>query len=487
MKKNLISLALSCLFTVALSGCGGGGGGSQTSQPPAPPQAPIPLPTIDLSANPTSVTAGQTTTLTWSAQNTGASSCRASGAWSGEMPTSGTKEVQTQPSSSGYTASFTLTCGSTVKTTSVAVSAPAPLASNSVPVTVEAGPSGSGRHINVPYVDVTICKPGTNTCQTISHVLLDTGSYGLRVFGPLDSSLSLDPVKSAAGSEIGQCGQFVSGYTWGSVVKADIKLGGELASSQSIQVVGGAPGGASNAPSSCANTGTNIGTVNALGARGILGVGLFKYDCGTACANVPISGVYYQCANGSCSSSTMPLSQQVSNPVASFAVNNNGVMLDLPGVPSGGAATVKGKILFGINTQPNNSMDGFTKYSASYNGHLSTTYKGTVMTSSFIDSGSNGLFFNDASLAKCTVSTDFYCPPTPVTANATIAAADGTASTPVQLTIESIDQLNSTITAASIGAPYGATNTFDWGLPFFFGRKVFVGIESQTASAYWAF
>lgn len=486
MTNKLIQFAVTLLFTSTLSACGGGGGSSNT-QPVTPPQAPIPSPSIDFSASPNNLVAGQTTTLAWNAQNTGSSTCRASGAWTGEIATSGTKEVQTQTSSSAYTALFTITCGSTTKSTSVEVSPPAPVASNSVAVTVDTGPTGSGRHINVPYVDVTICKPGTSTCQTINHVLLDTGSYGLRVFAPLDSSLGLQPVKSATGSDIGQCAQFVSGYTWGSVVQADIKMGGELASSQSIQLVGGSPGGATNAPSSCANTGTNIGTMAALGARGILGVGLFKHDCGTACANVPISGVYYQCANGSCTSSTMPLAQQVSNPVASFTTNKNGVILDLPSVPTGGAASIQGKMIFGIGTQSNNSLLGVSKYTASYNGHLSTTYKGSVMNSSFIDSGSNGLFFNDVSLAKCTISTDFYCPPSPVSMNATITASDGTASSPIQFSIESVDQLNGGITAASIGAPYGATNTFDWGLPFFFGRKVFVGMESNTTPPYWAF
>nr|WP_249193126.1 DUF3443 family protein [Burkholderia cenocepacia] len=35
---------------------------------------------------------------------------------------------------------------------------------------------------NVLYTSVTICMPGTSNCQTIDNVLVDTGSFGLRLF-----------------------------------------------------------------------------------------------------------------------------------------------------------------------------------------------------------------------------------------------------------------------------------------------------------------
>ena len=38
---------------------------------------------------------------------------------------------------------------------------------------------------NKPCVSVTVCSPGTSTCQTISDILLDTGSTGLRIFKSL--------------------------------------------------------------------------------------------------------------------------------------------------------------------------------------------------------------------------------------------------------------------------------------------------------------
>ena len=52
---------------------------------------PPPTPAITFSVQPTSIVAGQSATLTWSASN--AASCTASGAWSGTEPTSGTMVV----------------------------------------------------------------------------------------------------------------------------------------------------------------------------------------------------------------------------------------------------------------------------------------------------------------------------------------------------------------------------------------------------------
>ncbi len=62
-----------------------------------------PLPTINISANPTSITSGSSSTLTWSSTN--ATSCTASGSWTGTKATSGTQSVS--PTS---TSTYTLTC-----------------------------------------------------------------------------------------------------------------------------------------------------------------------------------------------------------------------------------------------------------------------------------------------------------------------------------------------------------------------------------------
>jgi hypothetical protein len=42
-----------------------------------------------------------------------------------------------------------------------------------------------------------------------------------------------------------------------------------------------------------------------------------------------------------------------------------------------------------------------------------------------------------------------------------------------------------------VGGPYDSKhnsgNAFDWGLPFFFGRKVYIGMETDPNGPYWAF
>jgi hypothetical protein len=475
MRHRLAALLLLCTCAI-LTACGGGGGGGAAAQP-----------VVTISASSASVAGGDALTLTWSAQNTGATACTASGAWSGQVAASGSQQVMPAAQGSGYTATYTLTCGQASNSVAVAVTQPV----NVLPITVDDGPTGKGGQFNAPYVSVTVCRPGTAVCQTIDHVLLDTGSYGLRLIAPLDAALALPAVTSNTGAAVGECGQFVSGYTWGAVVQADVRLGGELAPAQSVQVIGEAPGGVDTAPTSCSSVGSNLGTAAALGANGILGIGLFREDCGGACVTSAVSATYYACSGSACAPTTMPLAKQVANPVAALGGDNNGIVVSLPAVGMGGATSLGGTLTLGIGTRTNNALGGATRYAANGNGYFTTVYKGTTLTASFIDSGSNGLYFNDASLQACTVSTDFYCPANPVSLSATIMAYDGSASSDVAFTIENVDALPGTAVAGHVGGRYDGgrhtSNAFDWGLPFFFGRKVFVGIETATATPYWAY
>lgn len=472
--------ALPALFVcLILTACGGGGGGSSNATPAQP--------AVAITASSASVTGGDALTLSWSTQNTGATACTASGAWSGQVATSGSQQVTAAAQGASYTATYTLTCGQTSNSVAVTVAAPA----NVIPIAVDNGPAGATGQINAPYVSVTVCRPGTTVCQTIDHVLLDTGSYGLRLVAPLDAGLALPAVTSATGAPVGECGQFVSGYTWGAVVQADVKLAGETAPAQSIQVIGQSPGGVSAVPTSCSSVGSSMNTVAAVGANGILGVGLFKEDCGVACASSAISANYYACAGGTCTATALALAKQVTNPVAALGLDNNGVVVSLPAVGAGGVTSLTGTLTLGIGTRANNALGSATRYAASGSGHFTTVYKGTSLTASFIDSGSNGVYFNDASLPACSRSTDFYCPANPLDLSATVMAYDGSASGNVAFTIENIDAMPNAVIAGRIGGQYDSKhqsgNAFDWGLPFFFGRKVYVGLETDPNGPYWAF
>jgi Protein of unknown function (DUF3443) len=480
--RRVLAACLALCTGLILAACGGGGGGS-----PAPAPVPVvPQPTVTLAASAATVAGGEALTLTWSAQNTGTATCTASGAWSGQVAASGSQQVTPAVQAANYTATYTLTCGQASNSVAVAVTPPA----NVIPVVVDAGPTAT-RQFNLPFVSVTVCRPGTTTCQTIDHVLLDTGSYGLRLVAPLDGALALPAVTTASGASAGECAQFISGYSWGAVVQADVRLGGATAAAQSVQLIGQAPGGVSGVPAACSSTGASMNTVAELGANGVLGVGLFKEDCGAVCASNAIAGTYYACANGTCQATAMPLAQQVANPVAAFAADNNGIVIALPAVGTGGVPSLAGTLTFGIGTQANNAPGGATRYAADANGHFTTIYKGTTLTSSFIDSGSNGLFFNDAAIPKCSTSTDFYCPPTPLSLSATVMGYDGSTSGTVAFTIENIDTLPGNAVAGWVGGPYDARrhtgNAFDWGLPFFFGRKVYVGFATNPNGPYWAF
>ncbi len=88
-----------------------------TMYAPVPP--PTPLPTVTLNANPTTVASGASSILTWSSTN--ATSCTASGAWSGNQTTSGSVSTGAITSSSTYNLTCTGAGGSASASTTVTV------------------------------------------------------------------------------------------------------------------------------------------------------------------------------------------------------------------------------------------------------------------------------------------------------------------------------------------------------------------------------
>lgn len=76
-------------------------------------------PTVALSASPTSVTAGSSSSLTWNSTN--ATSCSASGAWSGNQPTSGSASTGAVNAASTYTLTCTGSGGSASATATVGI------------------------------------------------------------------------------------------------------------------------------------------------------------------------------------------------------------------------------------------------------------------------------------------------------------------------------------------------------------------------------
>lgn len=370
-------------------------------------------------------------------------------------------------------------------TPSVLCTAPDPC----VPLTVDNGPASfTGYNVNRLFTSVTVCKRGTTLCQTIDHVLVDTGSTGLRLlYSVVNPALGLDSVTSTSGQPLLNCVQFVdTTHAFGRVARADVVLGPKSAGDLPIQIIGDP---AYSALSAVCASGQTLTTVADLGANGILGVGLREQDCGPYCVSNVNNGYYFSCPSGiSCTSTTIlqptaSLLQQVANPVPKFSADNNGVVITLPSVPTTGAASVIGQMLFGIGTHTSNMPSGTTLLQTTPQGSIKTAFQGITMTGSFIDSGSNGLYFGTLTMPVCGgKASGFYCPSTPTTFAATLV---GTNAIPVpeQFTAINASTLFATGNTAlpTLTGPMGNNTSFDWGLPFFYGRRVFVGIEGRSS------
>lgn len=286
-----------------------------------------------------------------------------------------------------------------------AESGPAP--QNQVPLTVNSGPPGVA-YANGLFTSVTVCVPGTKKCETLDSVLVDTGSSGLRILSSAKGgafSLTLPQENDASGDPLAECNAFVDGYTWGSVRTADIKIGQEEALSVPVQVIGDP--NFTTVPKSCsAGGGPNEDSLAVLGAYAILGVGPFPQDCGALCAqsltakNTENPGnVYYVCPSSGCEPVALPIALQVQNPVSLLPVDNNGVIVELSPVSAGGASSVTGTLVFGIGTQSNNGVGSATVLPIDPEFlTFTTTYGGRSYPFSFIDSGSNALYFLDESI-----------------------------------------------------------------------------------------
>jgi hypothetical protein len=356
---------------------------------------------------------------------------------------------------------------------------------NVAPLTIDSGPDNIG-YFNGGFVSVTLCEPGTNNCQTIDHILVDTGSIGLRVLES-EVTLKLAATAGSAGKSLAECSPFVSGTSWGPVRIADMKLGGETAKNLHIQLVGEAT---YTLPSNC--SGTPINDLQTLGSKGIIGVGLYVEDCGTACTKQTTNpGVYYECTSartGGCSSAVVPLANQITNPIAGFPTDNNGSFIQLPTIPAGGAPSVSGFLVFGIGTRSNNGLGSAKVITVDAAGMATTTFPtGGTKYKSVIDSGSNGFYFLSSSVTKLPLcsGSEFYCPKTTTDFNASILSKDGSAVS-VTFSVADASQFSANNSAFSnIGGQMSGYQTdpsippFDWGLPFYYGRTVFTALEAH--------
>ena len=368
---------------------------------------------------------------------------------------------------------------------------------------VNGGPVPGQIEPNQAFTSVTICTPGSSiACQTVNGVLVDTGSYGLRILQSEIPLLKLPVITDALGNTLENCDSLQDGsFLWGPVSEADVYIGGESASSLTaisvpVQVIS-----STNAvvPDGCSNGGADDNTAQLLGANGFLGIGPEPTDCTLSGVNYCDGSnqsapptVYYSCPSTGCTTTASPVlvpaSKQVSNPVSYFLSDKNGFIIQLPSV-SGPEASALGTITFGIGTESNNNLANATVFTLDPNDNFTTSLNDQTFSNSFIDSGSSAILFS-SSLPTCTVYTSFYCP-----AETTNFVATNQGATQGEATVDfSVNNASNLFSANSTDAVFGTLAgpapasascqgntpcTFVWGLPFFYGRTVYAAIDGQ--------
>ena len=423
---------------------------------------------------------------------------------------------------------------------------------NNLLVNVEDGPRGFLLlpNANILYATVTVCSPtDTSKCVSIDHVQVDTGSVGLRVLASKVKSLNLPPVEVSSRSDFitslnlvpadnpvvhtWECFPFVIGGLWGANAKAVVGLGRQFTTPVAVHLIEDEtdPTKAMQSPADCTSKadGHILSSAGALGSNGILGVGSTNIDCGFVCLDGSYATnstfvQYYGClpgaiAIGKCDTKAkVDANLQVSNPISALvdpgrlpADNrfNNGLVLVMPAVTNPGAASASGELIFGVdtiygsstlsnNTVPLNTntkkvmlgvnpsnIDAYLNITTQLSrGSNIQTYFG-----SYLDTGTNGIFFNDNSSApipKCANST-WYCPTKTLTLNALLSDGGSTSLNVVDLQFqvgnaEGLFSTSNTAFGDAAGAAPGNNTDFAWGMPFFYGKRVYMSIWDITVS-----
>jgi hypothetical protein len=295
-----------------------------------------------------------------------------------------------------------------------------------------------------------------------------------------------------AGNNVGECVEFGSANTWGGVELYDVQLDGVTLSNFPIQQINSGFEGGPPSSSICSQAGSVSGPTDPnANFNGILGIGLGTIDHGN----------YYSCTGANnCHAVTVPSVNQVQNPVPNLPVDNNGVLLEMPAIPSAGQNPVTGYLAFGIGTAANNhpSSWGVTNvYQTDGYGFIRTVYN-SQSYDSFIDSGSNANFVPDCFSA----TGGFLAPSCAVNVSATNSSVGTSTSSTLFFQIGNFNTLAvsgnfgfNNLAGTTFDYP-GIGPVFDWGLSFFYGRTVFVGVAGGTAAGgqlggatgpYWAY
>ncbi|MDD3265597.1 MAG: DUF3443 family protein [Burkholderiales bacterium] len=369
-----------------------------------------------------------------------------------------------------------------------------------IPISIGAGLNGDG--INTMYVSITLCtnSAGTN-CQTIDNIILDTGSFGLKINKsalPESFVLQMPRVTTTDDQMVYACNTFGSGYVFAEEHYGILKLANTMTNNVIVQIIENSP--SAEIPDDCIAKGPFDDFAN-FGANGIIGVNpaigldnssilLYKKD---------INGNYVALSSGE--SAIVPMLNK--NPLPNLSSNNNGFVISIPPVTQNTNTNVSGTMILGVNTSSMNQVTNKTNLVVASESDLSSVCNSACFYSKInnpestipavFDSGTNSWVFMNDELQSSACSYG-YCPESPFTWVSSVYSYDFAANESYVITgVITKDETNPSGDTVSFSVMpgwgyYNYNNETLYGSPFFFGKNVYVIFPSnKNKNPIWGF
>lgn len=322
-------------------------------------------------------------------------------------------------------------------------------------------------------VSVTLCAPGGARCATIDHIMVDTGSVGLRLQpGTVPPGLGLPLARDGDGRAMAECLHFTGNAAWGGLYRADVRLGGMEARDIPVQLVGDELKRPESCPAGAHPT-----------SNGTLGIGMRATDCDGSCIQSATHPRYFVCTPSGCAAAagSVPDSLRLPNPVRRFASNSNGVVFDMPMPARRGVPSVRGRLIFGVGTSSDNTPGAAQPIRLGPDLRFRTLYGGVEHADSYFDSGTQYMIVPDPALPHCEDSRYAVCQSPTRRLGATLIGADGARLDLPFLagTYPAASERGVFASAVQTAAP-GHEDLFVWGFPFFLGRRVYLVYRDAT-------
>ncbi|MEO1594061.1 MAG: hypothetical protein AAFS02_02310 [Pseudomonadota bacterium] len=164
------------LPVLVVSACGSGGG---DEPPPDDTATPPPAPTLSFSASSLQVQSGESVTLTWSSEN--ATTCSASGDWTGDKALDGSEAIPNMTDDSQFTLNCQGQSGTVSQTRSVFVDNPPPMPTLSLLASPGTVALNGAATISWDSTDTTVCTASGDWSG-------DKSAAGSEQTGPLQST-----------------------------------------------------------------------------------------------------------------------------------------------------------------------------------------------------------------------------------------------------------------------------------------------------------